>query len=569
MNEQNKTTAMSLNSVTMLRDGLTQLALSLARMRDGDESAEAELYRRLPVVRRVLARFEQELMTQGERSELTALLNVSQAIGSSLDLTQVLNRVMDQIILLTGAERAILMLTNPDTDELEFQVGRNVDRQTIEGSSFGISRSIVNQVASTGDPIVTTNAQMDPRFKSQESVVDYNLRSILCVPFRVRGRISGVIYADNRIRTGLFSDRDRDLLATFASQAAISIENARLFEGVASAKSLRDNIFASIASGVITTDDQDRITLFNRAAEQILQTSEASVIGRSLADAVPTLEAKLRALLVEVRARGEPVAEFETDLLPPDRGTLDLRVSLSPLKDGSNELQGVAVVLDDLTEQRRLEVRDQLFQRYLSPAVIDRLPDDPEQLRLGGVRQEITSMFADIRGFSDFSHLHDPETLVEILNRYLSASAEAVLEQEGTLDKFQGDSVVAFFNAPLPQEDHVLRALRAALNIAERVAYVHSQMPEDCHLAYGVGINVGEAVVGNVGTQRRLDYTAIGVTVNLARRLQEAAAPGQILISQQVFERVQPYIQARPVPSVAVEGMDPSEMPYELLGLED
>jgi sigma-B regulation protein RsbU (phosphoserine phosphatase) len=164
---------------------------------------------------------------QIERGELAALFRVTQVVNSSLDLDQVLNHVMDQIILLTKAERCFLMLINED-GELEFKIARNVDRETIEGSSFDISRTIVQRVAKQGEPIVTTNAQEDPRFSMQTSVLSYSLRSILCVPLRVKGKITGVIYADNRAKSGVFDDHHRDLLTVFANQAAISIENARL-----------------------------------------------------------------------------------------------------------------------------------------------------------------------------------------------------------------------------------------------------------------------------------------------------------------------------------------------------
>jgi sigma-B regulation protein RsbU (phosphoserine phosphatase) len=164
---------------------------------------------------------------QIEQSELAALLHVTQLVNSSLDLDQVLNQVMEQIIRLTRAERSFLMLKN-DAGELEFRMARHLDRETVEGASFDISRTIAQRVAELGKPIVTTNAQEDPRFRSQESVLSYNLRSILCVPLRVKDQVTGVIYADNRFKSGIFGDRHRDLLTAFANQAAISIENARL-----------------------------------------------------------------------------------------------------------------------------------------------------------------------------------------------------------------------------------------------------------------------------------------------------------------------------------------------------
>jgi len=557
------------DDIVALREGLTNIARIVDRRRMAGEPAAVELARHIPPLQSVLAHLERELETQAlEQDELAALYDVSHAIGSSLDLTEVLNEVMDHIIRLTGAERSFLMLIDPDTGALEFRAARNMDSETIDSSSFKISRSIVSQVAESGEPIVTTNAQMDPRFKAQESVIGYNLRSILCVPLRYRERVTGVIYADNRILASLFSDRDRDLLAAFASQAAIAIENARLFESVASAKSLMDNIFTSITSGVITTDFQDQITLFNRAAERILQVDATAIGGVHFSDALPMLASELQLEVKNVKTRGEPLVGFERGFALPDRSQLILRASLSPLKDSDDETQGVAIVIDDLTEQRRLEASYQLFQRYLSPAVIAQLPDDPRELKLGGQRQEITSLFADIRGFTNFSRRHDPETLVEVLNQYLDIGAKAVLAEEGTLDKILGDEIVALFNAPLRQEDHVLRAVRAALKIQAGVAWLHKHLPPAYRLFYGVGINVGDAVVGNIGTSQHVNYTAIGSSVNLAARLDSAAAPGQILLTDVVYRRVRAYVETRSLPPIEAKGFSEPVPVYELLGLK-
>jgi adenylate cyclase len=568
-NNLKKTPILTQERIADLCEELTQLALTIAESREIGTSIAEELHRRLPTLRSKLVSLEEDLASQEyEREELEALYGVSQAIGSSLDLPQVLNEVMDQIIRLTGAERSFLMLVDPDTGELEFQAARNMDRETIASSSFEISRSIVKQVASSGKPIVTTNAQVDPRFKTRESVIGYSLRSILCVPLRARGEITGVIYADNRIRAGLFSDHDRDLLTTFAGQAAVAIENARLFESVASAKALRDNVFASITSGVITTDIEEQVTFLNRATQRILDITEASTIGTRFAEAFPVLESTLRPLIERVKTLSEPVVDVESEITLPERGLLHLRANLSPLKDANEETQGIAIVLEDLTEQRKLESRYQWFQRYVSPAVIERLPDDPQRLKLGGQRQEITSLFADIRGFTDFSLQCDPETLVDVLNQYLEVGAKAVLAEDGTLDKFMGDAVVAFFNAPLPQADHILRAIRVALKIQEGVTHLHQRLPTAYRLNYGIGITVGDAVVGHIGTAQRVDYTAIGPSVNLARRLQEAAAPGQILFTRLAYQRVQKHVEARPLPPLQVEGINEPIEAYELVKLQ-
>lgn len=166
-----------------------------------------------------------------ERRNLEALAQIGQVINSSLDRTTVLNEVVDTIIRLIGAERAFLMLRNP-ADQLEIVTARNWERESLEPHEFEISQSIISEVMHEGEAVVTTNAQTDPRFEHQMSVITYSLRSILCVPLVAKDTQIGVIYADNRIREGLFTEKDRMLLSTFANQAAVAIENAELYEAV-------------------------------------------------------------------------------------------------------------------------------------------------------------------------------------------------------------------------------------------------------------------------------------------------------------------------------------------------
>ena len=533
----------------------------------------AEMNALMPNLRASVNQLTRELQDQQrERSELAALFHVTQVVNSSLNLDQVLNQVMDQIIQLTQAERGFLMLINAE-GKLEFRIARNMDRETIEGSSFNISRTIVQRVANEGKPVVTTNAQEDPRFSAQESVVSYNLRSILCVPLCVKDKVTGVIYADNRIKAGLFGESHRDLLTAFANQSAIAIENARLFANVVNAKNLMDNIFASITSGVITTDIQDQITLFNRAAERILGLSATQAEGAPYSDVLRSLRDQVSPIIQAVKTRDEPVTGWEIESELPGRGIVNLSLSMSPLKDAHQTTTGVAIVLDDLTERRQLEARTRyirdVLMSYLAPQVAEQLLADPEKLRLGGERRTITTFFADIRGFTTFSEHLDPTLLMDVLNRYLSLGAEAVFLQEGTLDKFQGDMVMAFFNAPVDQKDHALRAVRAALTMRADIQAYHQQVDPAYRLSFGIGINTGEAVVGNVGTAQIKNYTIIGDSVNLAKRLQDYADPNQILLGSATYELVKDYVVARELEPVRVKGRETVERICELVDIKE
>ncbi|MGB9872640.1 MAG: GAF domain-containing protein [Anaerolineae bacterium] len=555
-----------------LREELAALRCLWAQARSGGDSVLAtRLLLSIRKMEEALAGLEQNLQALVEgRAQMEALVDIARAINSSLALDTVLNEVMDQIVRLTGAERAMLMLLNPETGDLEFRAARHMDRETITDDAFRISRSIVYRVAREGQPILTTDALMDPRFHERESVIRYNLRSILCVPLRLRGQITGVIYADNRIQTGLFSERERDLLAAFADQAAVAIENARLFEQVRAAKNLMDSVLASVASGVITINPEGKITLLNRSAERILGRPAGETLGLAWREAFPLLRPVLEPMVDRIQKGRRPLLVEEADVEFPDRGLTHLRWVASPLQEpmGSG---GVVLVVEDLTEQRRLEAQERFiretFQRYVSPAVVQRLLEDSASMRLGGQRQEVTVLFADLRGFTSFSERCGPEELVEVLNRYLAIGAEAVLAEEGTLDKFIGDAVMAIFNAPLPQPDHSLRAIRAALRIRDAARAHHPSIPATWRLEYGIGIAVGEAVVGNVGTPQQLNYTAIGACVNLAKRLEEMAAPGQILLSRELYQQVRDDVDARPLAPLSIAGFQEPVEVYELLAL--
>ncbi|HSL29764.1 MAG TPA: adenylate/guanylate cyclase domain-containing protein [Anaerolineales bacterium] len=564
-----KTQTISINDrVILAAQQSARLRTSLESGQDLAETVEGlkNLENSLTRVSELLIPFEQQF------NHLQALAGIAQVVNSTLEVDEVLQIVMDTIVRLTGAERGFLMLRD-EQGEMVIRIARNWEQESINKSEFAISRTVVQRVIEGGEALLTTNAREDPRFDGQASIIAFNLRSILCVPLRVKSELIGVIYTDNRIRTGIFSEADRDLLLGFADQAAVAIENARLFSSlkrtlaeVTELKNLMDDVFASIVSGVITADVQDQITLCNRAAASILGRTSAEIVGRPLGDIMPTFASDILPHLFSVRTTDQPIVGLELSQSLPERGLVDWRFNLSPLKDAGQQTQGVAIVLDDMTEQKKLEAQRRLLQRMVSPAVLDQI--DPNSLQIGGKKGDITILFADIRGFTAYSERHSPEELVAVLNRYLAAAADAVLAHEGTVDKFLGDAVMAWYNAPLPQSDHTLRAVKSALAIRDAVAALHAEMPEDAHLSFGVGIHYGEAVLGWIGTEKRLEYTAISDSVNTTKRIQENCARNQILISREAYERVEKEIEARPFVPLSVKGKTQPLTVYEVVGLK-
>jgi PAS domain S-box-containing protein len=245
-----------------MRQKLVAYQADLARE---DEALPPEIAADLEKLNDVIYQIQDYAMEiEDERRKLQALGEIGNVINSSLDLETVLNEVMDTIIRLTKAERGFLMLHNRHGD-MNIVVARNWDRTSVAPDDFEISSTIVKEVVKTGEPVHTTNAQIDPRFSEQESIVAHNLRSILCVPLKVRGKLMGVIYTDDRVRAGMFEEGDHSLLTTFADQAAVALDNARLY----SEATLRaEEAHALITTARSISSSLDFETVLNLIAEQ-------------------------------------------------------------------------------------------------------------------------------------------------------------------------------------------------------------------------------------------------------------------------------------------------------------
>lgn len=217
----------------------------------------------------------------------------------------------------------------------------------------------------------------------------------------------------------------------------------------------------------------------------------------------------------------------------------------------------VRVAMGYLTERVRKHKILSVFRTYMAPQVVDELGKSGNyEIELGGRDRQIAVLFVDIRGFTAMSEGLSPEKIVAILNRYLGMVTEAVFKNGGTLDKFIGDAVMAVYNAPLDVEDYACKAVQTGLDIVAAVDGVNVELRKEfgIEIACGVGVHSGRAVVGNIGCSYRMDYTAIGDTVNVAERLESVAKGGQVLISRDLYEQVQDRYNAVFVGSQSLKG---------------
>jgi adenylate cyclase len=209
--------------------------------------------------------------------------------------------------------------------------------------------------------------------------------------------------------------------------------------------------------------------------------------------------------------------------------------------------------LRDETVQQREQVR-LTFERFVDPKIVEQLLKDPLKLQLGGKTQIVTILFADLEGFTALAENHEPERVLQILNSYHALIVKILVKYGGIVDKFVGDCVMALFNTPNEQPDHIARAVKTALHIQDELHWFHQKLEPDYRLKINFGIHSGKAVVGTVGTDKHMNFTAIGDTVNIAARLQEMAKEGQILVTQEVYDDVQNFVVGHERGSMKVKG---------------
>ncbi len=221
------------------------------------------------------------------------------------------------------------------------------------------------------------------------------------------------------------------------------------------------------------------------------------------------------------------------------------------------------------TEARMARQTEQAFSKYVSSAVVKKILENPKSLKLGGEKKEMTVLFSDIAGFTTLSEKATPEKLVEQLNEYLDAMTVIIMDHEGTVDKYIGDAIMAFWGAPIPQKDHAVRACLAALEYQKKLVELRALWVGRGQLPFSarVGLNTGTMVVGNMGSHRRFDYTVIGDAVNLGARLEGVNKffDTSILISETTYEGAKHAIEAREIDLITVKGKTKPVRIYELI----
>jgi adenylate cyclase len=226
-----------------------------------------------------------------------------------------------------------------------------------------------------------------------------------------------------------------------------------------------------------------------------------------------------------------------------------------------------AKLFDDVRREERLRTS---LQRYLSPNIVDEMVQkDTTDFSLGGQKKKVTVLFCDIRGFTALTEKEPVEIIVRLLNEYFSAMSDVIFANQGTLDKFIGDAIMALYGAPLEVEDSAYKCVKTAIEMREKLEVLNQKWKSEKRpqIQAGFGINTGEAIVGNIGSERRMEYTAIGDMVNVAARIEGETEGGQILITESTLKELGTRVTVKKLSAVKLKGKSSKVQIYEVVNL--
>jgi adenylate cyclase len=496
------------------------------------------------------------------RKQELEFINIVSEMTSDIKLGSLLQKVMGEATRMLNAERSTLFLHDEKANELWSEVGQGLESLQIRlPSHVGIAGAVFISGKTINIPYAYADLRFNPAFDKKTG---FFTRSILCVPVvNKQGRTIGVTQVLNKLG-GPFSQEDEARLRAFTAQVSIALENAKLFADVQAMKNYNEAMLESMSNGLITLDAAGKIATCNAACSRILQVAAGDILNHMAADFFTGDNAWIMEKLQQVMDTGEQQTMMDAPL-QAGKEKLAVNFTVQPLLNIDQKRIGSMIVIEDISSEKRLK---STMSRYMDPGIADRLVASGAEL-LGGKNVESTVMFSDIRGFTTLTEQLGAQGTVALLNEYFTLMVDCIQREEGMLDKFIGDAIMAAFGIPVAHADDADRAVRAAIAMITTLNSWNQQRLSEGKLPVniGIGLNTDTVVSGNIGSNKRMDFTIIGDGVNLASRLESACKQygTKILVSEFTIRKLQGTYRMREIDLVVVKGKTQPVSIYEIL----
>lgn len=499
---------------------------------------------------------------QAIRKQEMAFVDVVSEMTADIKLSSLLQKVMGEATRMLKAERSTLFLNDEKTHELWSEVGQNLDAIQIRlPNHLGIAGTVFTSGQAINIPHAYADLRFNPAFDKKTG---FFTRSILCVPIINKvGKIIGVTQALNK-QGGAFTAEDESRLRAFTAQISIALENAKLFADVHNMKNYNESMLESMSNAVLTLDEAGNIATCNSAGLRILKVSDAQILKRSAAEFFSGSNDWVVERLKMLEDSNAVDVLMDAELQVGDE-LVSANVTLLPLQNMDKKRLGSMLLIEDISSEKRMK---STMSRYMDPGIADRLVASGAEL-LGGQSTMATVLFSDIRGFTTISEKLGPQGTVALLNEYFTLMVDCIAQEEGMLDKFIGDAIMAAFGIPVGHDDDADRAVRASIAMIRALWAWNALRVEEGKppVDMGIGLNSDTVVSGNIGSKKRMDYTIIGDGVNLASRLESACKQygARILVSQFTMAQLRGTYRTREIDLVVVKGKTQPVAVFEIL----
>jgi len=438
--------------------------------------------------------------------------------------------------------------------------------------SFPMESDLIKFLEDCGEALIV-HSKEDPFF--QESLLSLKMNSAIVLPLNTAKRKIGILILNSK-KEDFYGKNRLHFLDAFTRLSGGMVHNVELFQEVKQKlKEIEDlqlyqeSIFSSMTNLLITTDKNGNIHYFNQAAAERLGLNKQNIDTDMSAFFKKSLNKKLLKEIVATENSHKEILGLE-GIYSKENIEMDFSLNISPLKTRLGKHEGLTLLFTDQSKEQELKqkanmaveerriVKD-MFSRYMSADVLKNLMESPELVQLGGSKKDATVFFADIRGYTSFSEGKEPEYIIEILNEYFSEAVEIVIKYNGYIDKFIGDCIMAAWGVPVVNQDKdALSGVSCAIEIQELVKsksrkFFHGKAS---HLQVGIGMHSGPLISGNLGSSRRMDFSVIGDTVNIAARLEGVAKAGEVIITQQTRDLIGDHFKLKELEPVKVKGKD-------------
>ena len=511
-----------------------------------------------------------------KRAQEMEFVSIVSDVTAEIDLSALLKRVMEEATRMLNADRATLFLNDEKTNELFSRVamGEGIGEIRLPNTA-GIAGSVFTSGETMNIPYAYADLRFNPSFDKQTG---YFTRSILCVPVTNKnGKVIGCTQVLNK-KGGKFTEEDESRLKAFTQQVAIALENAKLFDDVSKSRQYNESMLSSMSNGVITIDGDGKIVTCNRSGLKILKTFEKNILDINSEDFFRDNNSWVEEKIKNVKETKEPDIIMDAELEIKDSETeknemISVNLTILPLinedsegrTDKKDDFLGILLMIEDISSEKRMK---STMSRYMDPGIADQLLEDGADI-MGGLDTTATLLFSDLRSFTNITESLGAQGTVKLLNEYFEIMVECISEQGGMLDKFIGDAIMAAFGLPISHEDDEDRGVKAGINMISRLWKWNELREKDGKppLDMGLGLNTDKIVAGNIGSQKRMDYTMIGDGVNLAARLESACKQynARILISDFTFKKLKGTYRIRNIDDVVVKGKTEPIGVYEVL----